>query len=138
MRGPILGILCIASIVTSRKIKMGIGPLSYRVSTARAEGLWPQRSRACRLDFISPRNVCRFLEHGRDRAILVLAELNGVLHGPIVELAAEAVHDLQLLPDGRRLRSTLPRAGHFQRLQLLPLLPEDAHDVRRGASPQGH
>src|SRR6476646_1774600 len=102
------------------------------VSRKYPEGLKKRRFRSRRtnrLDFISPGDGGRFLQHGRHRAVLILAELNGMLDGLLIQLPSEEVHNFQFGPDRRRRRSTLPRADHLERLQLLPLLPEDSYDV---------
>src|SRR5438874_806254 len=56
-----------------------------------------------RKNFIAPGKRRRFLEHGRHGTILVLAELDGVLYGCVVELAAEAIEDFQLGPNRGRV-----------------------------------
>src|SRR5258708_26142796 len=88
--------------------------------------VWPLRGR--RKNFIAPRERRRFPEHGRNGAVLVLAELDGVLYAHVVELAAETIEQFQLGPDRGRLRRAFARANHLQRFELLPrLFPDDYH-----------
>src|SRR5258708_31521545 len=96
--------------------------------------VWPLRGR--RKNFIAPRKRRRFPEHGRNGAVLVLAELDGVLYGRVVELAAETIKHFQPGPDRGRLRRTFARADHFQRFELLPLLFQDDDYVGGSAGTQ--
>src|SRR6266851_868947 len=131
-----LGYLYIACIILSRNCKV----VQMLSCSARWRGLveasvWPLRGR--RKDFIAPRKRRRFPEHGRNGAVLVLAELDGVLYRHVVESAAETIEQFQLGPDRGRLRRAFARANHFQRFELLPLLFQDDDHVGGGAGPQG-
>jgi len=61
--------------------------------------------------------------------------MDGVFDGGSVEVAAEAVKDFELDPDGRRLGGAFAGADDFDGLKLLALLFENADDVgaRAGA-----
>src|SRR5713101_8035914 len=89
-----------------------------------------------RKNFIAPRKRRRFPEHGRHRTVLVFAELDGVLHRSVVELAAETIEHFQLNPDGRRFRGSFARTNYLQRFELLPLLLEDHDHVGGGTGTQ--
>jgi len=77
----------------------------WRSLYARAEAFPLPPSGTRWLDFISPGNLCRFFEHRRNRAVLILAELNGVPHGLVIQLPAQEVHYFQFFPDGSVARS---------------------------------
>src|SRR5438105_4814322 len=67
-----------------------------------------------RKNFIAPGKRRRFLEHSRHGTILVLAELDGVFYGCVVELAAEAIEDFQLGPNRGRVGRAFARTNHFE------------------------
>src|SRR5690349_17401464 len=87
-------------------------------------------------NFIAPRKRRCFLEHSRHGTILVLAELDGVLYGCVVELASQTIEDFQLRPDRRRVDRAFARANYFERFEFLSFLFKDADHVGRGASAQ--
>src|ERR1700676_1304275 len=78
-----------------------------------------------RKNLIAPRKRCRFPQHGRNRAVFVLAELDGVLYRFVIELPTETIEYFQVGPDRARLCRAIARANHFQRFELLPLLFQD-------------
>src|SRR5260370_19361357 len=88
-----------------------------------------------RKNFIAPRKSGSFPKHGRNGAVLVLAELDGVLYRQVVELATKTIEYFQLRPDRRRLCRAFAQANHFQRFELLPLLFQDDYNVGGGAGP---
>src|SRR2546421_6746056 len=98
------------------------GPTKCGVAVADRTAVNWQALRGWRKNFIAPRKRRGLLEHGRHRAVLVLAELDGVLYGWVVELAAETIEYFQLGPDGGRLGRAFARANHFERFEFLPFL----------------
>src|SRR5258708_5611700 len=130
-----LGYLYIACIIPSRNYKV-VQILSCLV---RRRGLveasvWPLRSR--RKNFIAPRKRRRFPEHGGDGAVLVLAELDGVLYGRVVGLAAETIKHFHPGPDRGLLRRAFTRTNHFQRFEILAFFFQDDDYVGGSAGPQ--
>src|SRR2546430_12891815 len=87
-------------------------------------------------DFIAPGKRRCFPEHGCNGTVFFLAELDGVLYGRVVELAAKAIEQFQLDPHRGRLRGALAGTNDFQRFELLPFLFQDAYNVRGSASSQ--
>src|SRR2546422_2877154 len=76
----------------------------------------------------------RALEHDAHGAVFLLRKLDGPLHVRLLPGALEDVREVELLEDrGGPLRA-LGLELDAQRLHGLPLLPEDVHDVDRGAT----
>jgi len=75
-----------------------------------------------------------FPEHGRNGAVLVLAEWMACFTAGVVELAAETIEQFQLRPTVAA-PPHVRRAMNFQGFELLPLLFQDNDHVGGGASP---
>jgi hypothetical protein len=90
-----------------------------------------------REEFVAPGEGGGFAEGGGYGAILFFGELDGVLDGGFVEITAEAVEDLELDPDGGRLRGAFAGADDFEGFKLLALLLKDGDDIGPGASAEG-
>src|SRR5260370_24789787 len=71
-----------------------------------------------RKNFIAPRKSGSFPKHGRNGAVLVLAELDGVLYRQVVELATKTIEYFQLRPDRMRPCSAFAQANYFQPFEL--------------------
>src|SRR5690349_9298175 len=65
-------------------------------------------------NFIAPGKRRRFLEHGCHGTVFVFAELDSVLYGCVVELAAETIQDFQFRPDRGRFGSAFSGANYFE------------------------
>src|SRR5882762_3944934 len=96
------------------QVQTGTGIVSFSTAEAEAAEGSGRPLRGRRKNFIAPRKVRSFPQHGRNGAVFVLAELDGVSYRLIVELAAEAIKYFQLGPNRGRLRRTFARADHFQ------------------------
>src|SRR6266704_238979 len=93
------------------------------------EAAWPG-SGARGQDLIAPGKSGRLLEHRGHGTVFVFAELDGALDGGVIELAAQAIKNIKVGPDRGRLLGALAGTDDFERLQLLPFLFENGHDVR--------
>src|SRR5271169_4620185 len=91
-----------------------------------------------RQDFVAPRHLCRFLKHGRHRAILFLGQLNRVFDRAFLHSAAQAKEHFQFHPHSRGLRRALARADHFERLEFLPFFPKNNDDIGCRAGSKRH
>src|SRR5713226_6223246 len=128
--------LYIASTVPSRKYKVVqvfFRAVGWRRGVAKASARLLRRRWK---NFIAPRKRRRFPEHGRNRAVLVFAELDSVLYRGVVELATETIEHFKLGPDRGRLRRTFARTNHFQRIELLSFFLQDDDYVGGGAGAQ--
>lgn len=71
------------------------------------------RSMCRRKNFVVPGELSGFLESRGNGAIFFLAELDGLSDAGFLELAAEAVEDVELGPDLRGIGGTLSGADDF-------------------------
>src|SRR5580658_1985354 len=106
-------------------------------ASGRLAGKWRDSSLLRWQNFVLPCKRGCFLERRGDRAILLLAQFDGALHGRFIERAAEAVEHFKLGPYLGRFRSALSGTNDLQRFELLAFFLEDAHHVGAGAGPQG-
>src|SRR5205085_5218767 len=96
------------------------------------------RLAAGRQNFVAPGNGGGFLEHGRDGAVFVFAELDGVLDRGVIELPAQTIENSQLDPHRGRLLGAFAGTDDFERFELLAFLLKDGYHVGRGAGAERH
>jgi PmbA/TldA metallopeptidase C-terminal domain len=89
-------------------------------------------------ELVTPRNLRRFLQHGRHGAVFIFGQFDRVLQRAFVHRAAQAKQHVQLHPHPGRFGSALAGADHFERFQFLPFLLQDDDDVRRRACAERH
>src|SRR6185437_13455869 len=77
----------------------------------------------------SSSDLCGFLQHLRDRAVLVLRERNGVFRGLLRNRPADLVRQVNPGEGARRRRRLLGVGGDHETLQRLALLPQNADDI---------
>src|SRR5437879_12071556 len=91
------------------QVQTGTGIVSFSTAEAEAAESAGRVLRGRRKYLIAPRKGRSFPQHGRNGAVFVLAELDGVFYRLIVELAAQTIEYFQLGPNRGRFRRTFAR-----------------------------